>query len=73
MATNPFAPLCACHRVVASDFSLGGYGGGLAVKAAFLKRERRGYKSKREVSVDGKKLELYPVEWVLRKLEDDKR
>ena len=29
MATNPFAPVCPCHRVVGSDFGLHGYGGGL--------------------------------------------
>lgn len=73
MAINPFAPICACHRVVSSDLSLGGYGGGLDVKLAFLKREKRGYTSKKEIPVDGKKLELYPVEWVLRKLDKDKR
>ncbi|MEM3824367.1 MAG: methylated-DNA--[protein]-cysteine S-methyltransferase, partial [Candidatus Bathyarchaeia archaeon] len=32
MAMNPFAPLVPCHRVVCSDFTLGGYGGGLNVK-----------------------------------------
>ncbi|MEE8571187.1 MAG: MGMT family protein [Candidatus Bathyarchaeia archaeon] len=38
-AGNPFAPIVPCHRVIGSDFSLTGYGGGLAVKRAFLERE----------------------------------
>ena len=38
-AGNPFAPIVPCHRVIGSDFSLNGYGGGLAVKRAFLERE----------------------------------
>jgi O-6-methylguanine DNA methyltransferase len=67
MALNPFAPIVPCHRVVGSDFSLVGYGGGLEVKLAFLEREKRGYASEKEVSVNGKKLEVWPVEFVLRK------
>jgi len=39
MANNCFAPLVPCHRVVKSDFTLGGYGGGLKVKIALLKKE----------------------------------
>lgn len=66
MARNPFAPVCPCHRVVRSDFTLGGYGGGLDVKLAFLKRERRGYPAEREVPVDGKKLRVFPVECVIK-------
>ena len=38
-AGNPFAPIVPCHRVISSDLSLGGYGGGLDVKRAFLERE----------------------------------
>jgi methylated-DNA-[protein]-cysteine S-methyltransferase len=68
MAANPFAPFCPCHRVVAADCSLGGYGGGLDAKLAFLKRERRGYDSEKEIVVDGKKLRVFPVEWVLQHL-----
>ena len=72
MAQNPFPPIVPCHRVVSSDFKLGGYGGGLDVKLEFLKRERRGYLSKREVATDGGKLQLFPVEFVLRRLEKGK-
>lgn len=39
MATNPFAVVVPCHRVVGSDGSLHGYGGGLDVKDALLRLE----------------------------------
>ncbi len=39
MATNPLPLVVPCHRVVASDGSLHGYGGGLEMKAALLKAE----------------------------------
>lgn len=68
MATNPFAPIVPCHRVVTSDYGLGGYGGGIDVKLAFLAREKRGYISAREIPVDGKKLHVFPVEFVLKRL-----
>ena len=67
MASNPFPLIVPCHRVVASDFSLGGYGGGLQVKLDILSRERRGHISKREISVYGEKLQIFPVELLLRK------
>lgn len=38
-AKNPFAPKVPCHRVVASDGSLGGYSGGLAKKISLLEEE----------------------------------
>jgi O-6-methylguanine DNA methyltransferase len=68
MASNPFAPIVPCHRVVNSDFTLGGYGGGLNTKLELLTREKRGYKSPREISLGDKKLQVFPVESVLRKL-----
>lgn len=37
---NPVAPIVPCHRVLASDGSLGGYGFGLERKRALLDRER---------------------------------
>jgi methylated-DNA-[protein]-cysteine S-methyltransferase len=66
MALNPFAPIVPCHRVVGSDFSLVGYGGGLEMKLGLLKRERRGYASEREITVDHGRLKVFPVEFVLR-------
>jgi O-6-methylguanine DNA methyltransferase len=71
MALNPFAPIVPCHRVVGSDFSLCGYGGGLKVKLDFLKREKRGYAVEREIPVNGKKLQVFPAEFVLRKVEKE--
>ena len=38
-ASNPFAPLVPCHRVVDAQLRLHGYGGGLAVKRGLLERE----------------------------------
>jgi O-6-methylguanine DNA methyltransferase len=70
MASNPFAPICPCHRVVRSDFTLGGYGGGLDVKLAFLKRESRSHPAEREIPVNGKKLRVFPVEHVIKRSEE---
>lgn len=39
MARNPVPPVVPCHRVLRSDGSLGGFGGGLAMKSAMLRRE----------------------------------
>jgi O-6-methylguanine DNA methyltransferase len=39
VGANPIPILVPCHRVVASDGSLTGFGGGLSVKAALLKLE----------------------------------
>jgi len=69
MAMNPFAPIVPCHRVVGSDYTLGGYGGGLETKLAFLRREKRGYTLEREIQGNGKKLLVFPVEFVLKKHE----
>jgi O-6-methylguanine DNA methyltransferase len=37
---NPIAVVVPCHRVIAADGSLGGYGGGLGLKAKLLAMER---------------------------------
>ncbi len=66
MAGNPFAPIVPCHRVVKSDFTLGGYGGGLKVKIELLSKERRGFSDSKEIQVDGGLLRVFPVEYVLR-------
>jgi methylated-DNA-[protein]-cysteine S-methyltransferase len=68
MALNPFAPIVPCHRGVGSDFTLGGYGGGLNVKLEILIREKRGCMSAREILVGDEKLQVFPVEFVLKKL-----
>jgi methylated-DNA-[protein]-cysteine S-methyltransferase len=36
MATNPFPVVVPCHRVVRSDGSLGGFGGGLKMKERMI-------------------------------------
>ena len=66
MASNPFAPIVPCHRVVRTDFSLGGYGFGLKVKVELLGREKRGFSSPKEIEVDAGQLTVFPVENVLR-------
>jgi methylated-DNA-[protein]-cysteine S-methyltransferase len=40
-ATNPIALIVPCHRVIGSDGSLTGYGGGLPLKRALLAHEAR--------------------------------
>ena len=39
-ATNPLPILIPCHRVISSDGSLGGYGGGLEMKQWLLDHEQ---------------------------------
>jgi methylated-DNA-[protein]-cysteine S-methyltransferase len=39
MANNPIPIIIPCHRVLASDGTLGGYGGGLDMKRALLQME----------------------------------
>jgi O-6-methylguanine DNA methyltransferase len=39
LGRNPVPIVLPCHRVVAADGALTGYGGGLARKAALLERE----------------------------------
>jgi len=64
MATNPFAPLIPCHRVVRSDFGIGGYGGGTRTKRSILQRENRGYREPTKIKVKGSVLSLFPVGFV---------
>ena len=40
LGANPVPILVPCHRVIASDGSLGGFGGGLTVKRQLLQGER---------------------------------
>jgi O-6-methylguanine DNA methyltransferase len=65
MAGNPFAPIVPCHRVVNSDFTLGGYGGGLKVKMELLRKEQRGFFQPKQIAAEGGALSLFPVEYVL--------
>lgn len=39
MKRNPHAPEVPCHRVVASDGTIGGYSGGVAKKIQMLRKE----------------------------------
>jgi methylated-DNA-[protein]-cysteine S-methyltransferase len=60
-AANPFPPIIPCHRVVARDLSLGGYGGGLKLKWEILQREDRGFKDVSNVKINEKLLPLFPI------------
>ena len=64
MATNPFPPLVPCHRVVRSDFTLGGFGGGIVMKWEILQRENRGYSQSMKIKVNGKSLSLFPINFL---------
>ncbi len=68
MAANPFAPIVPCHRVVKSDFTLGGYGGGLKVKVELLRKEKKGFSIPKQLEFYGNKLQVFPVEYALRRL-----
>ena len=68
MAKNPYAPIVPCHRVVKSDFTLGGYGMGLKTKWEILTKEKRGFLHSKEIMLDGCQFEVFPVEYVLKNL-----
>jgi len=61
MAKNPFAPLVPCHRVVRSDFSVGGYGGGKEVKWEILQREDRDHTESKEIKIGDRFLSVFPI------------
>jgi O-6-methylguanine DNA methyltransferase len=70
MASNPFAPIVPCHRVVRANFKIGGYGlGGFKVKVELLSREKQGFLGPKEIMVNGRGLEVFPVEVVLKGLD----
>jgi methylated-DNA-[protein]-cysteine S-methyltransferase len=69
MASNPLAPLIPCHRVVRSNYTIGGYGGevvgpGISMKLTLLQRENRRYKEPTKIKVDGTSLQLFPASFV---------
>jgi O-6-methylguanine DNA methyltransferase len=72
MATNPLYPIVPCHRVVGTDFSLVGYGGrknlpALQAKLSRLRKEAKGFATEKEVLSNGRKLTVYPVEYVIKR------
>jgi len=60
-ASNPFPLLIPCHRVVRSNFSIGGYGLGEKVKLRILQREERGYEKTTTLKINDETLLLFPV------------
>lgn len=63
-ASNPFPLLIPCHRVVRSDFSIGGYGLGEKVKLELLQREDRGYEDATSLRMNDKTLPLFPIKYL---------
>ncbi|MBF0318174.1 MAG: methylated-DNA--[protein]-cysteine S-methyltransferase [Nitrospirae bacterium] len=53
MSKNPIPVILPCHRVIASDGTLGGYTGGIGVKEKLLALEKR-YESARHFPATGK-------------------
>ena len=71
MASNPLAPLIPCHRVVRSNYTIGGYGGevvgpGISMKLTLLQRENRGCREPMKIKINGSVLQLFPAS-VVRK------
>ena len=64
MASNPFAPIVPCHRVVKSDFTFGGYGGGLKVKLELLGERKEDFQHQKKLKSMGSQLQVFPVEYV---------
>ncbi|MFB0567036.1 MAG: methylated-DNA--[protein]-cysteine S-methyltransferase [Candidatus Bathyarchaeia archaeon] len=60
-ASNPFPLLIPCHRVVRSNFSIGGYGLGEKVKLQILQMEDRGCKEPTWLKINDKTLPLFPI------------
>jgi O-6-methylguanine DNA methyltransferase len=53
---NPVAIIVPCHRVLAAGCYLGGYGGGLPVKAYLLRLEGASFRERSEASDETKQL-----------------
>jgi methylated-DNA-[protein]-cysteine S-methyltransferase len=61
IASNPFILLVPCHRVVQSNFSIGGFALGKEIKLGLLQRENRAFKESVSLSIEGKVLPIFPV------------
>jgi len=55
---NPIAIIVPCHRVLAAGCYLGGYGGGLAVKAYLLRLEGAAFREPPQLPADSAQLAL---------------
>jgi methylated-DNA-[protein]-cysteine S-methyltransferase len=58
---NPIAIIVPCHRVLASGCYLGGYGGGLPVKAWLLRLEGAAFRERTDASQSAKQLAFAAV------------
>jgi methylated-DNA-[protein]-cysteine S-methyltransferase len=66
LALNPFSLLIPCHRVVRSDFTVGGCWFGEKAKLEILERENRGYEEPMEMKVEGGILPVFPIKYLKR-------
>lgn len=64
LALNPFPLLIPCHRVVRSDFSIGGYGLGEETMLKLLQREDRGYEGRMKLRVKGGIFPVFPIAYL---------
>jgi len=67
MASNPFAPLIPCHRVIKTDFSIGGFGGGsgnVKLKRILLEREDKGFAKPSKIQTECGMLDVFPVRFL---------
>ncbi len=67
MRLNPYPLIIPCHRVIRSDFSIGGYSRDIRGKLELLIREKRGRDESLMIFFCGKNLEIFPVELALNK------
>lgn len=70
---NPYAPIVPCHRVVMSDGSLGGFGGGMDKKIELLEKE--GVKVSDNMLVDFKRVVFkdFKTDYPLQKLREEQK
>jgi methylated-DNA-[protein]-cysteine S-methyltransferase len=60
-ALNPVPLLIPCHRIVKSDFQIGGYAHGKQTKWEILQRENKSYEVSKTIKVYENELVLFPV------------
>ncbi len=68
---NPYAPIVPCHRVVMSDGSLGGFGGGIKKKIRLLDKEGVKVQDYNIVDFDRVLFKDFKTKYPLKKLRDE--
>lgn len=70
---NPYAPVVPCHRVVMSDGTLGGFGGGIAKKIQLLEKEGVRVTDDRIHDFDNFIFKDYKSDYPLKKLRKEQK